>query len=197
MTGRGAAPRTLLVLALLVLAAAGCSASRVFVHRDADLTLYRKVTVLSFTNLSGDPLAAGRVVRAFTTELAIAEPYQLVDPSQFMAELDRLGARPDGQGNYDPEKLRAAAAKLEVTGLIRGAVTEYQMRRSGSDEYPVLSFDAEMIDIATGNMVWRVSVSEKGRGRLPIVGGAGARTYGRVTQDACARAVGLLKGKAF
>jgi len=197
MIPRGAAPRPILLLAAAGLFLAGCSAPRLFVHRDADLSLYRKVTVLSFANLTGDPYAAGRVGRAFTTELAIAEPYLLVDPSQFMAELDRLGARPNGQGNYEPEKLREAAAKLEVTGLIRGAVTEYQMRRSGSDEYPVLSFDAEMIDIATGNMVWRVSVTEKGKGRIPIVGGAGARTYGRVTQDACARAVRMLRGRAF
>lgn len=196
MSARGAAPRLGLLLAAVLLSA-GCSAPHLFVNRDADLSLYRKVTVLSFANLTGDPYAGGRVVRAFTTELAIAEPYHLVDPSQFMAELDRLGARPDGQGNYDSAKLREAAAKLEVTGLIRGAVTEYGMRRSSSDEYPVLSFDAEMIDIATNNMVWRISVTEKGRGRIPIVGGAGSRTFGRVTQDACARAVRLLRGRAF
>jgi hypothetical protein len=63
--------------------------------------------------------------------------------------------------------------------------------------YPVIGFDAEMVDTATGNIVWRISVTESGKGRMPIVGGAGERTYGRVTEAACQRAVDELRKKAF
>jgi hypothetical protein len=185
------------VLAVLA-ALAGCAPGpRLFVNREADPAYYRKVAVLPFASLSNDPLAGGRVTRAFVTELVIADRFRIVDPAEFLAELDRLGALPDPQGNVDPEKLKRAAQKVEATGLIRGAVTEYTMQRSGSEEVPVLSFDAEMLDVATSNVVWRVSVSKKGRGRLSLLGIPGARTYGRVTQEACREAVAQLERRAF
>jgi hypothetical protein len=181
-----------------ILATAGCAApARMFVNPQADMTLYKKVVVVPFANLSGDPYAGARVTRAFTTELVIADRFQLVDPAQLLGELDRTGALPDANGQVDPAKLRDAATRLEATAVIRGAVNEYASRGSGSDTYPVVSFDAEMVDTATGNIVWRISVTESGKGRLPIVGGAGERTFGRVTEAACEHAVGELKRKAF
>ena len=190
--------RLLVATGLLALAVAGCAAPlRVFVNGQADMTLYRKVVMVPFANLSSDPYAGARVTRAFTTELVIADRFQLVDPAQLLGELERIGALPDANGQVDPLKLRDAAAKLEATAVIRGAVTEYASRGSGSDLYPVVGFDAEMVDTATGNIVWRVSVTESGKGRMPIVGGAGERTFGRVTEAACQRAVDELRKKAF
>jgi hypothetical protein len=183
---------------LTVLATVGCAAPlRVFVNPQADMTLYQKVVVVPFANLSGDPYAGARITRAFTTELVIADRFQLIDPAQLLGELERTGALPDANGLVDAAKLRDAATKLEATAVIRGAVTEYASRGSGTDTYPVVGFDAEMVDTATGNIVWRISVTESGKGRLPIVGGAGKRTFGRVTEAACQRAVNELRKKAF
>jgi len=185
-------------LGLAALATSGCAAPvRVFVNRQADMTLYQKVVVVPFANLSGDAYAGARVTRAFTTELVIADRFQLVDPAQLLGELERAGVLPDANGQLDPAKLRDAAARLEATSVIRGAVTEYASRGSGADLYPVVGFDAEMVDTATGNIVWRISVTESGKGRVPIVGGAGERTFGRVTEAACQRAVNELRKKAF
>ena len=127
----------------------------------------------------------------------IADRFQLIDPAQLLGELERIGALPDANGQVDAAKLRDAATKLEATAVIRGAVTEYASRGSGADTYPVVGFDAEMVDTATGNIVWRISVTESGKGRMPIVGGPGERTYGRVTEAACQRAVDELRKKAF
>lgn len=192
--------RRVLRLALVgfALAVGSCAAGpRVFVSRDADMTYYRKLAVLPFANLTGDTYAGGRVTRAFVTELVIAERFQLVDPAQFVAELERAGAPPDAQGHVDPQKLKEVAAKVGATGVIRGAVTEYQMGRSGADEAPVVSFDTEMVDAETGSLVWRVSVTRRGKGRLPILGGSGTRSFGSVTQEACAQAVERLRREAF
>ena len=188
----------LVACGLVLFATVGCAAPmRVFVNRQADMTLYKKVVMVPFGNLSSDPYAAARVTRAFTTELVIADRFQLVDPAQLLGELERVGALPDANGQIDPAKLRDAAAKLEATAVIRGAVTEYATRGSGADLYPVVAFDAEMVDTATGNIVWRISVIESGKGRMPIVGGPGERTFGRVTEAACVRAVTELRKKAF
>jgi hypothetical protein len=187
------APVTALAAAAALMLAGCAPAPRLFVNRQADMTLYKKVVMVPFTNLSGEGFAAGRVGRAFTTELVIADRFQIVDQSLLMGELDRAGVTPDATGQYDLDRVRAAAGKLEATAILRGSVTEYGMRRHGTDEFPVVSFDCEMVDVQTGIVIWRISVTQSGKGRLPIVGGAGERTYARVTEEACQRAVSVLQ----
>ena len=70
-----------LALASLLLLS-GCAASpRLFVNPQADMTLYQKIAVVPFTNLSGEGFAAARVTRAFVTELVISNRFQILDPS--------------------------------------------------------------------------------------------------------------------
>ncbi len=184
--------------ALALVLTGGCAASpRLFVNREADMTLYQKIAVLPFYNLSGDGFAAARVTRAFTTELIISQRFQIADPSLMSGELERLNAGFDAQGQVPLPKLRDAATALGATAVIRGAVNEYAIRHSGQSDFPVVSFDAEMVDVATGIVVWRISVTQTGKGRIPIVGGAGERTFARVTQEACQRAVAVLQAKAL
>jgi hypothetical protein len=61
----------------------------------------------------------------------------------------------------------------------------------------VITFDVEMLDVATLQTVWRITVSERGRGRLPLFGGANHKSFGMVTQDACRDAVKALRKDAF
>ncbi|MBI5169078.1 MAG: hypothetical protein HZA61_06295 [Candidatus Eisenbacteria bacterium] len=190
--------RLALAFAVALPLLSGCAAApRLFVNRDADMTMYKKVAIAPFTNLSGEAFASNRVVRAFTTELIISKRLSVVDPSMYQAELERLNAQMDSQGAIDITKLREACGKLEATAVIRGAVSEYGLRRNGTEEFPVVSFDAEMVDVQTGIVIWRISVTESGKGRLPIVGGVGERTFSRVTEHACRRAVDLLKAKVL
>ncbi len=187
----------LVTAAALAVMSAGCaSGPRLFVNREADMTFYKKIAVLPFANLCNDQYAGNRVTRALVTELSIAERYAIVDPAAFAGELDRIGATPDAQGNVDPAKVKEAAAKVEATGVLKGAVTEYSMQSMGGEQFPVVSFDAELMDAQTGNTVWRVSVTRKGRGRFPVLG-SGERSFGRVTQDACQEVVAVLRRKAF
>jgi hypothetical protein len=182
-------------LAWITLAAGCAPGPRLFVNREADATLYKQVVIVPFANLSGDPYAAGRIVRALTTEFVIADRFQIVDPTLLLGELQKANVVPDATGQIDIVRLREAAGRLQATGVIRGSVTEYAMRRQGTDEFPVVAFDCEMVDVQTGIVVWRLSLNETGRGRLPILGGSGERSFSRVTQEACQRAVALLRAK--
>lgn len=185
-------------MALWLASASGCAAGpRLFVNHKADLSYYQRIAVVPFANLSGDMNAGERVTRAFLTELVMAERFQIVEPGEFHGMLDRIGGLPDAQGHADPRKLVEAATAAEATGLIRGAVTEYSIQRNGTDEIPVITFDAEMIDVATQQTVWRITVSARGRSRIPILGGASRRSFGMVTQDACRQAVDALRKEAF
>ena len=110
----------------------------------------------------------------------------------------------NSQGGYEkqiviepnPDKLKSVAAQMGVTGVLRGAVTEYQMGRSPAGDIPVIAFDAELMDVGTGNVVWRSAISKRGKGRLSIVG-SGTRSLGRLTQDACVELVARLRKKAI
>ena len=79
----------------------------------------------------------------------------------------------------------------------RGSVNEYDFQRMGQDEVPVISFDVELLDAATSDVVWRVSISRRGHGRLPLTGGSGTRSFGTLTQEACMEAVSELKKGAL
>jgi TolB-like protein len=196
MPGRGLAASRVAPLVLLVLACSCASGSRIFVNPDADMTFYKKIAVLPFANLSTDGMAAARVTRAFVTELVIANRFQIVQPEEFTGVLQRMGVSPDASGAYDAARLKEAADRLGVRGILRGAVSEYQVQRTEAGDTPILSFDAELSDVGTGTVVWRSAISKRGRGRLPIVGN-GSRSLGRLTQDACAEVVDRLRREAF
>jgi hypothetical protein len=194
---RSPAP-ALTIAALALFAAAGCaSGSRLFVNPQADLTAYQKVALLPFGNLTGDRFAAERVSRALMTELIADGPWKLVEPAEFWAKLGEIGGHPGADGVIPPAKLKDAAAQMGVQGVIRGAVTEYQIARINGGDLPVVGFDVEMIDAPTGEVVWRTGISSGGRGRVPVVGGQGSRSLGVATQQACARLVEKLRNRVF
>ncbi len=161
------------------------------------MRFYTKVAVVPFANLSAERFAGERVGRAFYTELVISERFQLVEDGEFRRALERAGATPDVQGQYDSEMVKLAATASGANGLIRGTVTDYQMQRVGSNDSPVVSFDVEMIDVATGSTVWRGSITRRGKGRVPVVGGASTQTFGRLVQESCKELVTKLEGEAF
>jgi TolB-like protein len=189
-------PHGWVVLALLALI--GCAApARLYVNPQADLTHYERVAVIPFANLSNQAFAGDRVTRSFITELIMAGRYQVVEPVEFAVVATRMGIEADENGNLDPKRLSQAADSVHATGIIRGAVTEYGIQHLGPDDVAVLAFDAEMIDAATGDVVWRVSISRRGKARIPVIGGGGTRSMGSLTQDACVEAVERLKGRAL
>jgi hypothetical protein len=59
-----------------------------------------------------------------------------------------------------------------------------------------VAFDVEMVDVATGNVVWKASISKRGTTRIPILGG-GTATLSRLTEDACREVVQRIDREAF
>ena len=188
---RLALPTTWLLLSL-----SSCAPSlRMYVNPEADLAFYKKIAVLPFADVSGNSLAGARVTRAFVTELIMTNRYQIVQPEEFVASLTRERIFPV-TGVYDPAQLKDEAASMGLQGILRGTVTEYQMSRDASGEIPVIGFDSELLDVSTGKVVWRCSISKRGKGRLSIVG-SGSRSLGRLTQDACQEMVARLRKGAL
>ncbi|HEY3215291.1 MAG TPA: hypothetical protein VGK93_02235 [Candidatus Eisenbacteria bacterium] len=186
-------PASLLLISLTLSCASGI---RVYVNPEADLAFYKKIAVLPFADMSSQPMAGIRVTRAFVTEMIMTDRFQVIQPEEFLGTLHRLGIFQAQDGTYDPDKLKDAAAQMGVQGILRGAVTEYQMARSEGGDVPMIGFDAELVDVGTGNVVWRSSISRRGKGRLSVVG-SGTRSLGRLTQDACVELVAQLRKRAL
>ena len=196
MSRSRAVARGALIAVVVMLSGCAGSAPRLYVNPEADMAYYKRVAVLPFQNLTPERFAGERLTRSFITELIIADRYQLVEPADFWIILERIGGTPGVSGAYDPKKLQEAAKEANVTGIIRGAVSEYQIQRSGGGDSPILAFDVELMDVATSNVVWRASLAKRGKGRVPIVGG-GERTLGRLTEESCREMVGRLEKEAF
>jgi curli biogenesis system outer membrane secretion channel CsgG len=186
----------LAALALASLSLSCAPAIRVYVNPQADLAFYTKIAVLPFSDISANPMASPRVTRAFVTELIMTNRFQVIQPEEFVGALRRMGVQLEQDGTYDPDKLKDAASRMGVTGVLRGAVTEYEMTRNSGGEIPILAFDAELVDVGTGDVVWRSSISKRGKGRVPVFGSK-PRSLGRLTQDACAELVARLRRKAL
>jgi len=191
-------PARYAVAALAGVAIAGCAGpGRLYVNPEADLAHYGRVAVIPLQNLAGDRHAGDRVTRALITELMIADAFRIVEPIEVLDRLAAAKASPEPNGHVDPQKLREALSGLDVTGYLRGAVTEFDMRRTGGEDLPVVSFDVELIDLETQTVVWRVSVARRGRGHMPLVGVGGVRTLSAATQEACAEVVRRLKAAGY
>lgn len=196
MTSRFARRSLAVPLAVALFACSCASSTRVYVNPQADMTFYKKVAILPFTSLGADLMAGPRVTRAFITELIMTDRYQIVQPEEFRGVLSRMSGLPGPDGLYDPAKLHEAAAQVGATGILRGAVTEYQMQRAGNGETPILAFDVELIDVNTGDVAWRSSIAKRGKARVPLLG-RNVKTLGRLTQIACRDLVGRLEREAL
>jgi TolB-like protein len=192
---RRSVPWVTLLLATTTLSCA--SGIRVYVNPQADLAFYKKIAVLPFTDVGAQSMAGARVTRAFVTEMIMTDHFQVVEPEEFVGALHRMGVFQGQDGFYDPEKIKSAAGEMGVNGILRGAVTEYQMGRAeGGNEFPVIAFDAELVDVNSGNVVWRSSITKHGKSRVPVLG-SGSRSLGQLTQQACVELVGELRKKAI
>jgi TolB-like protein len=196
MSGRRSPLICAALLAASSLVASCAPAIRMYVNPEADPAFYRKIAVLPFADMSTVSLAGARVTRAFVTELILTDRYEIVQPEDFTSTLQRMGIFKAQDGTYDPEKLKNAAAQLGVTGILRGAVTEYQTSRTDGGDIPSLAFDVELIDVAAGKVVWRSSIAKRGKGRVAIVG-TGIRSLGRLTQEACRELVAELRKRSI
>jgi len=184
-------------LGLLAIGTGGCATGqRLYVNPQADPGAYTKIAFLPFANLGSDQFAPERVSRAFESALLATDRYSIINAAQFYPQLTLGGVDP-AKIAADPEKLKAVTSAAGVTGILRGTITEYRSIRTGTEDYPVVAFEVELLDGPTGTVVWRTSVTAKGRGSMALLGMSGERSFTQVTQNACARAVSALHGRGF
>lgn len=182
----------LTTIALLVAALAGCrSHGQRYQDRNMDFGAIRTVAVMPFANLSRDNLAADRVRDVFASMLLATGAVYVVPYGEVMRTVGRSGVAIPATPSTD-EVMKLGTA-LKADAVILGVVKEYGEVRSGTASGNVVSMSIQMLETATGKIVWAGATTKGGvtmKDRL--LGGGGAPL-----NDATEAAIDDLLGKMF
>lgn len=181
------------LLAALV-ATTGCSAPvREYTHPDADMSFYSRVGVIPFKSLCADPLAGQKFTGEFTTALLSAGVFEIIDPGVFSTFLSQATGSRQPEDALTVDQLKKIAEVAGVQGIFVGNVSQYEMMSTSSGSFPVITVEARLVDLNTGNVVWKVSVADRGGPKTPIIGVNETHTLGALSQELSRRMVAKLK----
>lgn len=177
---RGSLRRDRAALGLLL---AACATSGHNYHdRNMDFGSIRTVAVLPFANLTRDQLASERVRDAFSNLLLASGAVYVLPQGEAARGISRTGvANPAAPSIEEVVKLGAA---LKVDAVITGVVKEYGEVRSGTASGNVCSVTVQMLEVATGKLVWSASTTKGGVKVLDRLLGGGGRPLEDVTEAA-------------
>lgn len=183
--------RPLFALLLLSLMTGACATQSVYVNTEADMGFYEVVAIAPFENLSGDATAAAAIARVFRTELWQHGNWRIVGDGDWVkAENDvRKELALDKSQPLSQEAIQAIGQKTGAQGIFFGTVRSYSMDRVGQDEFPLVAFSLQFVDAPSGNVIWDVSVSDRGGPKFPFFGFGESHTLAKLTSKLCRRAL--------
>ncbi len=154
-------PLTARRLALAFLAAACASSSGTRYHdRNMDFGAVRTVAIMPLANLTRDNVAADRVRDVLANMLLATSNIYVVPQGEAQRNIAAAGIQsPTSPSTEDVLKL---GKMLKADALITGVVKEYGEVRSGSASAPVVSVSLQMLETATGKVVWAASTTKGG-----------------------------------
>jgi hypothetical protein len=161
--------------AMLLLALAACGGPQQKPYHDAnmDFGAIRTVAVLPFQNLSRDNLAAERVRDVFAGALLASGAVYVIPYGEVIRTVGKAGvAAPAMPAVEEVMKLGTA---LKADAVVVGVVKEYGEVRSGTATGNIVSVSVQLVETATGRIVWsggatRGGITMKDR----LLGGGGA-----------------------
>lgn len=153
-------------LLVLALALTGCAseplAPAVFVHPNADFSIYEQVAVLPLENLTTERFAADRVRELLVVELSAQGTFQVVEPGEVNRVLRLKNI--DSPAALGPEMIKALGAELKAQALLTGSVIEYREQRSGTLNSPEVAISLRLLDVESGLVIWSITDARAGLG---------------------------------
>jgi len=147
-----------------------------------DFGSVKTVAVLPFQNLSRDSLAGERVRDVFTNTLLATGAVYVLPQGEVARAIARTGvANPTAPSVEEVTKLGQG---LKVDAIITGVVKEYGEVRSGSAVANTCSVSTQMLETATGKVVWSASTTRGGVGMGDRLLGGGGAPLNDVTEAA-------------
>jgi polysaccharide biosynthesis protein PelC len=153
-------------LLLVLFALGGCASEplepSVYVHPNADFSLYKEVAVLPLENLTSERFAAERVRELLVVELSAQGLFGVVEPGEVNRVL-RLHSI-DTPSVLGPDAIKQLGTELKAQALLTGSVIEYREQRTGTLNSPEVALSLRMIDVESGLVVWSVTDARTGMG---------------------------------
>lgn len=146
---------------LLLVGLAGCGrAPRLFFKPAYDFSTPKKIAVLPFENLSDDGGAGEKLQKIFLVELLKQKKWQVLEPGEVEEALKELRIR--ATDKLSSERVGQLKEKLGLDWIFFGTVLEFSAPQAGSNEPPVVSLTARILDAASGEIVWAAFGSRQG-----------------------------------
>jgi hypothetical protein len=174
-------PAAALLVALTACAGGGGSGAR---YQDAamDFGAVRTVAVMPFQNLARETTGAERVRDVFATALLATGAMYVVPQGEVQRAIARGAVQsPTALATEDVIKLGQA---LKADALITGVVREYGEIRAGAASANVVALSVQMVETATGKVVWSASSTKGGVSLGDRLLGAGGTPMNQVTEAA-------------
>jgi hypothetical protein len=195
-TGKMKNPRGLrltisLALMIALTACAGQRRGQVTFHDpNMDFSLIQTAAVMPFANLTNDLKASDRVRELFITMLQATGAMYVLPPGEVGRGVDRASlVNPSAP---TPEEIVAFANIVGADAVFTGSVLEYGQVRSGATSANVVTVSLQLIEAATGRVVWSASSSKGGITAGDRMFGGGGEPMNPVTVEAVDELLDLL-----
>ncbi|MBI3871866.1 MAG: hypothetical protein HY304_02180 [candidate division Zixibacteria bacterium] len=164
-------------------------------NREADLGFYRRIGVAAFQSLTDDPRAGQKLQRILVTELLKRHEFKVIGAGQFgKVETDVRGKlNLTADQPLDSIALSQIGDQTGAQGIILGVLRDYRMERVGQEEFPMVAFSVQLVDVPTGRIVWDISLGERGGPKFPVFSFGETHTESELATKLCRRALGTLR----
>lgn len=173
--------RSTAILSLTLLAA--CAGGRRTYHDgNMDFGSVKTVAVMPFENLTREQSAAERVRDVFANMLIASGTVYVLPTGEVLRGIQRTSL--PSSTSPAVEEVVKLGTLLKADAVITGVLKEYGEIRSGSAASNVVSVSAQMIETATGRVVWAGSSTKGGISFGDRLFGGGGAPLNDVTEDA-------------
>jgi hypothetical protein len=147
-----------------------------------DFGAVRTVAVLPFQNLSRDTTAGERVRDVFATMLLATGAMYVVPQGEVQRAIVK-GAIQSASAPSTEDVVKLGKA-LKLDAVITGVVREYGEVRAGTTSANVAALSVQMVETATGKVVWSASTTKGGVTVTDRLLGASGTSMNQVTEAA-------------
>ena len=186
--------REFVLIALATVVLSSCSGTRSYLNPEADMGFYHRVGVAAFISLTDDPRAGQKLQRVFMTELLKRQDFDVVPAGQFEKIENDVRAKQSlaATSGLDSTAIRLIGGQTGAQGIIIGVVRDFRMERVGQDEFPLVAFSMQLVDVNSGRVVWDVSLGERGGPKFPVLSFGETHTLSELSAKLCQRALRTL-----
>lgn len=164
--------KTISLLSLTALAAAGCAGTHYYFHPNADLGIIKTTAVLPFENLTSDQAVGEKVQRLFLLELLSLGAFDVIEPGLVYKTLK--DERMESVQSLTPADIKKLGAALKAQAFFIGTVVDFTDDRVGTAHVPNVTIQLRLVEADTGTTIWSSNATRSGASlsvRLFGVGG--------------------------